>query len=194
MKGQLRSHKMFATSCEKYMSMVDAAKIFSTSAWNGPAEVMIIYKRSAFFLRHTFNLIRSLKVYPVFHQSSDYRCSIFGACIKCSSFMVLLLCLVQLIAVKDGPGKKLLIDVDTYPGARCLEDLNTDSSSVTELYSKPTDSKLVNLFWQNVILDPKRKSRQERLRIAILANASTSVLLEKTPSQLSEDDVKAAQK
>ena len=40
MKGQLRSHKMFAKSAEKYMSLVDSAKIYSTSAWNGPAEVM----------------------------------------------------------------------------------------------------------------------------------------------------------
>lgn len=38
-KGQLRSHKMFAKSLEKYISVVDAAKIYSTSAWNGPAEV-----------------------------------------------------------------------------------------------------------------------------------------------------------
>ncbi|KAG0612607.1 hypothetical protein M758_6G041400 [Ceratodon purpureus] len=136
-KGQLRSHKMFAQSAEKYMSMVDSAKIFSTTAWNGPAE---------------------------------------------------------LIAVKDGREKKLLIDVDTYPGARCLGDLNTDSGSVTELYSKATDSNLVNLFWQHEILDPKRKSRQERLRAAILANAPTSVLLEKTMSQLTQDEIKAMEK
>jgi len=38
-KGQLRSHKMFAKSVEKYISVVDSAKIYSTSAWNGPAEV-----------------------------------------------------------------------------------------------------------------------------------------------------------
>lgn len=43
-KGQLRSHKMFAKSIEKYISVVDAAKIYSTSAWNGPAEVKMITK------------------------------------------------------------------------------------------------------------------------------------------------------
>lgn len=101
---------------------------------------------------------------------------------------------MQLIAVKDGPGKKLLIDVDSYPGARCLGDLNTDSGSVTELYSKTTEKKLVNHFWQNMILDPKRKTRQERLRKAILANASTSVLLEKTKSQISEAEMNAIKK
>lgn len=133
-KGQLRSHKMFAESAEKYMSMVDAAKIFSTSAWNGPAE---------------------------------------------------------LIAVKDGPAKKLLIDVDAYPGTRCLADLNTDSGAVTELYTKTTDKKLVNQFWHDMILNPERKTRQERLRAAILANAPTSVLLKKSQSQLSEAEADA---
>jgi len=137
-KGQLRSHKMFAESAEKYLSMVDAAKVFSTSAWNGPAE---------------------------------------------------------LIAVKDGPAKKLLIDVDTYPGTRCLADVNTDSGAVTELYTKTiTDKKLVNQFWQDMILNPERKSRQARLRAAILANAPTSVLLEKSLSQLSEAEANAIKK
>ena len=99
---------------------------------------------------------------------------------------------MQLIAVKDGPNRKLLIDVDTYPGTRYLADLNIDSDSVTELYSKATDRKLVNLFWQNEILNPKRKARQERLRAAILANADTSAHLLKTTSQLSEDELRKA--
>lgn len=51
-KGQLRSHKMFAKSLEKYISVVDAAKIYSTSAWNGPAEVKMNHqKRPRFSLR-----------------------------------------------------------------------------------------------------------------------------------------------
>ena len=43
-KGQLRSHKLFAKSLKKYIEMVDAAKIYSTSAWNGPAEVKKVIK------------------------------------------------------------------------------------------------------------------------------------------------------
>jgi hypothetical protein len=46
-KGQLRSHKLFAKSIEEYISMVDLAKIYSTSAWNGPAEVKQILQRNA---------------------------------------------------------------------------------------------------------------------------------------------------
>lgn len=136
-KGQLRSHKLFAKSLEKYISLVDAAKIFTTSAWNGPAE---------------------------------------------------------LIALKDGPGKKLLIDVDNYPGVRCLGDLDPNSGSVTELYKNNVDMKLVNQFWQNVILDSNRKLRQKRLCKAILANASTSALLEKSMSQLSQDEINSFSK
>jgi hypothetical protein len=128
-KGQLRSHKLFAKSIEKYISMVDLAKIYSTSAWNGPAE---------------------------------------------------------LIALKDGPNKKLLIDVDGYPGVRRLADLNTDAGSVAELYKCCPDSRFVNQYWQSVILDPERKYRQERLRSAILNHATTTtVLLERSSSDAS---------
>ncbi|KAG0585552.1 hypothetical protein KC19_2G020400 [Ceratodon purpureus] len=132
-KGQLRSHKLFAKSLKKYIEMVDAAKIYSTSAWNGPAEVK------------------------------------------------------KLIALKDGPGTKLLIDVDAFPGVRCLADLNTDAGSVLELYKCCTDSRFVNQYWQSVILDPERKNRQKRLRSAILNHATTSVLLERSSSDTSSD-------
>lgn len=96
--------------------------------------------------------------------------------------------------MKDGPAKKLLIDVDTYPGTRYLANLNTDSGAVTELYAKTTDKKLVNQFWHDMILNPERKTRQERLRAAILANAPTSVLLEKSLSQLSQAEANAIKK
>jgi len=89
---------------------------------------------------------------------------------------------VQLIALKDGPGKKLLIDVDSYPGVRSLADLNTDAGSVMELYKCCADSRLVNQYWQKVILDPTRSLRQERLRAAILDHADTSMLLERSSS------------
>lgn len=101
---------------------------------------------------------------------------------------------MQLIALKDGPGKKLLIDVDNYPGVRCLGDLDPNSGSVTELYKNNVDMKLVNQFWQNVILDSNRKLRQKRLCKAILANASTSALLEKSMSQLSQDEINSFSK
>ncbi|KAG0599065.1 hypothetical protein M758_12G124900 [Ceratodon purpureus] len=127
----LRSHKMFVKSLEKYISMVDAAKIFSTSAWNGPAE---------------------------------------------------------LIAIKDGPGKKLLIDIDTiYPGVRLLEDLNTKAGSVMELFKCYTDNRFVNQYWHKEILNPERKIRQERLKTAILDHAPTSALLERSSSESSSD-------
>ena len=94
---------------------------------------------------------------------------------------------MQLIALKDGPGKKLLIDVDTYPGVRRLADLNTDAESVMDLHKCSTDSRFVNQYWQNVILDPQRKVRQERLRSAILDYAPASVLLERSSSDSSSD-------
>lgn len=89
---------------------------------------------------------------------------------------------VQLIALKDGPGKKLLIDVETYPGVRCLGDLSTDAGSVMELYKCCADSRFVNQYWRNVVLDPTRSLRQERLRSAILDHADASVLLERSSS------------
>lgn len=92
---------------------------------------------------------------------------------------------MQLIALKDGPGKKLLIDVDTYPGVRSLADLITDAGSVMELYKCCADNRFLNQYWHNVILDPERKIRQERLRSAILDHASTSVLLERFSSDAS---------
>lgn len=46
-QGQLRSHKLFAKSIEKYIEVVDAAKIYSTSAWNGPAEVKKYHQRDS---------------------------------------------------------------------------------------------------------------------------------------------------
>jgi hypothetical protein len=93
---------------------------------------------------------------------------------------------VQLIALKDGPNKKLLIDVDGYPGVRRLADLNTDAGSVAELYKCCPDSRFVNQYWQSVILDPERKYRQERLRSAILNHATTTtVLLERSSSDAS---------
>lgn len=89
---------------------------------------------------------------------------------------------MQLIALKDGPGMKLLIDVDSYPGVRCLGDLNTDANSVMELYKCCTDSRFVNQYWQNVILDPRRSFRQERLRTSVLAHADSSIILERSSS------------
>ena len=49
-KAQLRSHKLFAKSIEKYISVVDAAKIYSTNAWNGPAEVKATVPSNKCFL------------------------------------------------------------------------------------------------------------------------------------------------
>ncbi|KAJ7296361.1 hypothetical protein O6H91_Y128600 [Diphasiastrum complanatum] len=39
-KGQLRSHKLFAESLEKYCELVDQVKIYSTSCIGGPAELI----------------------------------------------------------------------------------------------------------------------------------------------------------
>lgn len=41
-KGQLKSHKMFSKSIDKYVSLVDTARIYSTSTWKGPAEVNVL--------------------------------------------------------------------------------------------------------------------------------------------------------
>lgn len=68
-----------------------------------------------------------------------------------------------------------------------LSDLNVDSASVVDLYCKADASAYVNKFWHDVILDKERKHRQNRLCEAIIANAGTSVLLERSISQTSDD-------
>jgi hypothetical protein len=70
-----------------------------------------------------------------------------------------------------------------------LSDLNTESGSVVDLYSKADASAYVNKFWHDVILDKERKHRQSRVCEAIIANAGTSVLLERSTSQTSDIDL-----
>ncbi|KAG6557385.1 hypothetical protein Mapa_000654 [Marchantia paleacea] len=56
-KGQLRSHKLFAASLEKYCDLVDHVKIFSTSQMGGPGQ-MIALKDG----KH--NLLTDAKAFP----------------------------------------------------------------------------------------------------------------------------------
>ncbi|KAL2633664.1 hypothetical protein R1flu_005143 [Riccia fluitans] len=56
-KGQLRSHKLFAASLLKYCELVDHVKIFSTSEMGGPGQ-MIAYKDG------NHNLLTDAKLFP----------------------------------------------------------------------------------------------------------------------------------
>ncbi|BFI10918.1 hypothetical protein MPTK1_3g18830 [Marchantia polymorpha subsp. ruderalis] len=56
-KGQLRSHKLFAASLEKYCDLVDHVKIFSTSQMGGPGELIALKDG-----KH--NLLTDAKAFP----------------------------------------------------------------------------------------------------------------------------------
>jgi hypothetical protein len=83
----------------------------------------------------------------------------------------------QMIAYKDGQGKRLLVDIETYPAIAQLTELNMDSGSVEELYSGSCWKKghHCNQMWHTLVCGSEREKRQAALRIAIAASlAATS--------------------